>query len=105
MAHLVSSHTPLVANDTYTDTVQSLPGDNLIGAVFSDKAGTLFLEQSLDNGTTWAISTSIAVTAGAVSKFKEPVYLAACRARYVNDGDDQTKFDLVLRAVSSTYSS
>lgn len=105
MGRIATSHSTLAANASYTDEAFSSPGDSLVGAVFSDQSGTLFLEQSLDNGSTWALSTSIAVTGGTAVKFSEPVYVSRCRARYVNGSTAQNKFDLVIRSVSASYSS
>lgn len=105
MGRIATSQTPLAASASYTDTIFSAPGDGIVGAVFADQAGTLFIEQSLDDGATWPISTSIAVTASTAATFVEPVYVSRCRLRYVNGGSTQTTFRLVARSVSASYSS
>lgn len=93
---------PLVGGATRTLTSQCVAGyGNVSGYVFADVAGTLVIEQSID-GTTYDISTSIAVTAGVAITFDVPVYGMLARARYVNGANPQTLFRLncVARASS-----
>jgi hypothetical protein len=64
LTQLDSTTTALAANASYTTaSAFSLSGfDKIVGSVFADQAGTLFIEQSWD-GTNWDIASTVNVTA------------------------------------------
>lgn len=113
----LSTKIPLAGAGTWNDAIQagqasaapptilSSPGDAIVGGVFSDQSGTLFIEQSLDGGTTWDISVSRAITGGTGVSFTEFVYTPVVRIRYLNGATAQNVFRLTAKSVSSSYSS
>lgn len=74
--------------------------DNVVGLVFADQAGTLYIEQSAD-GTNWDLSESIAVVGGVGQGFSKPIYGSSIRLRYVNGGVAQGAFRLTARFSSA----
>lgn len=103
------SSTVLAASATFTGTSRattSLPYVSRFKArAFADQAGTLYIEQSLDTGTTWQVVATGSVVANIVVDLNVAVTgaLGAAnlyRVRYVNGATVQTLFRL-----SSCYSS
>jgi hypothetical protein len=93
--------TPLAANGTVTLGPRPTDrADRITGTVFSDQAGTLFIEQSSD-GTNWDVSTSVPVTANDGSGFSEELVAPQVRLRYVNGATLQTSFRLFSRFSSA----
>lgn len=87
--------------EVYTGaTLLSDTYDSVIGAVFSDQAGTAFVDQSLD-GTNWDIPTSIAVTGGTGTSISVPLIAPYFRIRYVNGATPQTVFRFKVKATAS----
>lgn len=75
--------------------------DNIVGLVFSDKAGTLNIEQSID-GTNWDYNAApVAVAAGVGTGFTVPLYGAYVRLRYVNGAAAQVAFRIGARFSSA----
>jgi hypothetical protein len=101
MMAYASSSTVLNANQTFTSPI-IMPGndDTLVGSVFADQTGTLFIEQSGDQ-VNWDISTSHAVTAGQGQGFSEPIYMPFVRIRYANGGTNQGAFRVFARSTSA----
>lgn len=101
MARVDSTSTPLTAGSTYTSG-NLLVGlaDKVVGSVFADQAGTIFIEQSAD-GTNWDISTNYPVAAADGKGFSEDILLPQVRVRYVNGGTNQGSFRLWVRTTSS----
>ncbi|MGW8134121.1 hypothetical protein ACWGNZ_00580 [Sphingomonas zeae] len=61
-----------------------------IAKAFSDVAGgTLYVDVSIDGGTTWRVEDSIALVAGKTVQLKVQITAAAYRARVVNGGTAQ----------------
>lgn len=85
---------PLSANGSWTsDTIATGGNSFVVGSVFADQAGTIYIEQSV-NGTNWDISTSYDVAANDGKGFKEDVILDYVRVRYANGPVAQTAFRL-----------
>lgn len=100
MAYL-SSNQSLGANATWTSgTKLTDRADSIVGSVFADQAGTLYVDQSFDN-TNWDISESTAVAAGAGTKFKHDLIAPHIRLRYVNGATAQGAFRLHARFSSA----
>lgn len=74
--------------------------DNISGAVFSDQAGHLFVEQSGD-GQHWDLSKDITVAVSTGAGFSEPLYLPYVRLRYVNGGTASTATRIFARFTSA----
>jgi hypothetical protein len=75
--------------------------DRLTGAVFSDKAGTLLIEQSGDQQH-WDIQTSYPITANDGTGFSEEVVLAFARVSFINTANtDTTEFRLFVRTTAA----
>lgn len=66
--------------------------DRITGGVFSDQGGTLYVEQSLDNGVTWDISKSTPIVANVALPFSEEVLVSPVRVRVINGATPQTVF-------------
>ena len=100
MPRYAATDTPLAGNGTVTLNLQSGREDYVVGMVFADQTGTLFIEESMDN-TNWDVSTSIPVVANTGQSFKQDIFGPFVRVRYVNDATPQTKFRLTARLSSA----
>lgn len=89
---VLGTTTPLVAAAEFNTGVITL-GANIviIGSVFADEGGTLYIEQSYD-AINWDVSTSYSITANDGKGFSEEIVADYAQIRYVNGGDDQTEF-------------
>lgn len=97
----VTTDTPLDADGAWTSEVLLSGRDDYIsGSVFSDQAGTIYIEQSGD-GENWDISTFYETTANDGKGFSEPLYLPLTRIRFVNGSTDQTAFRIFARFTSA----
>lgn len=63
-----------------------------VAEAFADQAGTLYIDKSVDGGTTWRQVASVAVVAGTSSQISTRISAASYRARYVNGGTATTAF-------------
>lgn len=63
-----------------------------VAEAFADQAGTLYIDKSVDGGTTWRQVASVAVTAGTSSQISTRISAASYRARFVNGGTANTAF-------------
>lgn len=100
MARFNGTQTPLAAAGTVSLEMQAGREDYVVGMVFADQSGTIFIEQSMDK-TNWDISTEYAVTANDGKGFKEDVFAPFVRIRYVNGATPQTAFRLTARFSSA----
>lgn len=100
MARYGVTSTPLAGNGTVTLNLQSGREDFVVGMVFSDQAGNIFIEQSMD-GTNWDESTTYAIAANDGKAFKEDLIAPFVRVRYVNGATPQGTFRLTARLSSS----
>lgn len=83
---------PLAGGGTVTHQAKCVSGNgNITGYVFSDVAGTLFIEQSIDS-LTYDVASTIAVPAGVAVPFNVTIYGTLARARYLNGAAPQTLF-------------
>jgi hypothetical protein len=105
MAHFSSydtsdgTATPLAANGTtIAGPIQTDVYSQLCGSIFADQAGTLYVEQSFDNGAHFDISVPITVTANAGQSFNETIIAPVAQVRFVNGGTDQGVMRLFVRA-------
>lgn len=97
----VSSTTPLAANaNVILGPYETFRAQNITGSVFSDVAGILYIEQSLDR-INWDVSTSYPISAGNGSGFTEPVVGTYFRVKYVNGATPQATFRLFGRTFQS----
>ena len=95
VAH-ASTTTPLGIDASWTSPVDSsLITGRLIGSVFADQAGTIYIEQS-PNNTNWDVVDSYAVSANAGIGFSVEKVAEHIRARYVNGGVAQTVLRLYV---------
>ncbi len=79
---------------TYTGAAKTCGAyGRIVGSIYSDQAGTAYIEQSQD-GANWDISQSVAITAATAANFSIEVQAPNCRLRIVNGATAQT----VLRA-------
>lgn len=61
--------------------------DRVKGMIFSDKSGTLYIEQSADGGAHWDVSTSYPVTANDGTGFSEELIGPVFRVRFAPSAD------------------
>lgn len=86
--------TALAASATYTGASVSVAAYvTIIGSVYSDQSGTLYVQQSPDN-TNWDVSSSVAVTGGTGTGYQVTVTTPWARLEYVNGTTAQTVFRL-----------
>lgn len=99
MAYWRGSETPLEKEKEWISQVGLRERhDTIVGGVFADKAGTLFLEQSSDSKN-WDVSASYSITASTGDGFSENLVLPYWRIRFKNTtNENQT----VLRISVST---
>jgi hypothetical protein len=74
--------------------------DHITGVIFSDVAGTLYIEQSIDRGVNWDLSTSYAITANDGTGFKEDILAPFFRIRFV-PGTNGATFRIAARLSSA----
>lgn len=99
MARFISNKTPRNAAGVYDSGPISVgSSDSLTGGVFSDVAGTLYIEQSLDGGTNWDISKSQAIVANTGYAIDEKILTPTARIRFVVGVSNQAVFRLAVRA-------
>ena len=93
---LGSTTTALAADASWTSLVDNaLNTGRIVGSVFADQAGTLYIEQSPDN-TNWDIVDSFSVSANAGLGFSVEKVVQYARVRYVNSTVAQTAFRLYI---------
>lgn len=89
-----STTTPLAASGEWISPVDSLmETGRIVGSVYADVDGTLYVEQSPDN-TNWDIVDSFSITGGSGIGFSVEKVAQYARVRYVNGAADQTVFRL-----------
>lgn len=98
-----STETPLASGATWTSSSRvSNRDDSIVGSVFTDQAGTIYIEQSGDGGVTYDVQTSYTITASNGSGFKEDIVLPTWRVRFTNTaGSPQTVIRLYARSTAA----
>lgn len=101
MPRYAGTSTPVTAASGW-DSGQQQSGfaDRVKGIVFSDKAGNLFIDQSIDNGTNWDLVKTIAVTANTGLAFSEELVGNAYRVRFT-PATDTTVFRIAVNTSSA----
>jgi hypothetical protein len=90
----------LAGGGSTTISLQAGREDYVVGMVFADQAGNIFIEQSMD-GSHWDLSTTYAVAAGDGKGFKEEIFAPYVQVRYVNGATPQGTFRLYARLSSA----
>lgn len=91
---------PLAANETYEQPGRDRfegndPVGGVRGLVYASHAGTLYLEESDDDGATWSQAATVSVSAKKTTALNwASLTKQQYRFRYVNGGTKQTKFRL-----------
>lgn len=80
--------------------LQTGQSDTIVGSVFSDQPGTLYVEQSGD-GINYDVSSNFPVTASQGLGFKVDALLAFARVRFVPTATNPVTFRLFGRGVAS----
>jgi len=89
---------PLAANSTWISKVDNdYATGRIVGTVFADQSGTLYVEQSPD-GNNWDVVDSFPVSANAGLGFTVEKVAPYVRVRYVNGATTQTTFRLYIYA-------
>lgn len=87
---------PLNANGSWTSTVDSdTKTGRIVGSVYADVSGTLYVEQSPD-GSSWDIADTYNITGNSGVKFSVEKVCPYARVKYVNGSSDQTTFRLYV---------
>jgi hypothetical protein len=100
MARFNGTKAPLAGSGSVTLDLGAGREDYVVGMVFADQAGTIYIEQSMDNAN-WDLSTNYAVVASDGKGFKEEIFAPYVRVRYVNGATPQTAFRLTARFSST----
>jgi hypothetical protein len=100
MARVIGTKTPLAGAGTWQDTMLAGREDWLVGLAYSDQAGSLLIEQSID-GQNWDFDTTVTVVANTGKEFKIELYAAYIRLTYTNGATPQTEFRLGARFSSA----
>ena len=102
MGAVVLAKIPLKASTSFTQAKQDRfhdvePVGGVRGLIYADQAGTLYLEESDDDGATWAEPTAtVAVSAGITAKLPwTELTKRWYRFRYANGATTQAKFVLI----------
>lgn len=97
-----SSKTPLAGAGVFTTgTMQVGLSDSIVGSVFADQDGTVFVEQSGD-GDNWDVSAQYVYSAaGGGRGLNEVALLPYVRVRYVNGATPQTAFRIFIHQSSA----
>jgi hypothetical protein len=98
----VNPQTVLKANqEIKLETLRADQSEYILGSVYADQAGKIFIEQSFDGEEHFDISAEYEVKAKEAVGFKEMVIAPLFRVRYINGTTEQKEFRLFVRA--STY--
>lgn len=100
MARFNGTKAPLAGGGSVSLNMYAGRDDYIVGMVFADQPGNIFIEQSMDE-INWDISTTYAVAANDGKGFKEEVFAPFVRVRYVNGATPQTAFRLTARFSSA----
>ena len=86
----------LKAGETWTSKSESsLETGRVVGLVYADVSGTIYIEQSGD-GLSWDVTDSFGVAGGSGLGFTIQKVAQHVRVRYVNGGTDQAVFRLYV---------
>lgn len=100
MARVIGTKTPLAGAGVWTDTMIAGREDWMVGLMYSDQAGSLLIEQSID-GVNWDLDTTVALVAVTGKEFKVEVYASYIRLTFTNGATPQTEFRLGARFSSA----
>jgi hypothetical protein len=101
MARVASSNVVLTSGSTWSSgTLYPDLADRIVGSVFADQSGTIYIEQSPD-GTNWDVQTSYTVSANDGKGFSEEIIAPYVRVRYTNDATNQGAFRISVRMTSA----
>lgn len=95
---------PLAANEAWAQPLQdrfhdTKPVGGVRGLIYADQAGTLYLEESDNEGSSWTTTSTVSVSAGVTAKLDWTALTKRWyRFRYVNGATTQTKFVLVQQS-------
>ncbi len=96
-----TGNTPLIANASLiVGPIQSGIASKIVGSVWADQPGTLFVEQSFD-GTNFDAAITVAVTASTGASIDQDVIAPVFRLRYVNGATNQGRFRLFARTLTA----
>lgn len=100
----VGTTTPLAASGTYTSLgAMSNREDRVVGTVFADQGGTLFVEQGYPDASgtvNYDVSDQFAITASDGKGFAVTLVAPKWRVRFVNGATPQGAFRLHAHATS-----
>lgn len=105
----IDSTTALGSAATFTGTTRATASfgaySSFVAFAYADVAGTLYIDWTLDNGATWQVLSSVAVSAGTSQQLKAliPGFTTNVnlRARYVNGASAQATFRLASSFITA----
>jgi hypothetical protein len=101
MARFVNNLGPVIAGGTASISLNAGREDNVVGSIFSDQPGTLWVEQTPD-GVNYDVSASYPVVANTALKFSETIIWPTVKLRFVSSGGSTTTvFRLYARESSA----
>jgi len=110
VSFFTESSTPLASAGSISGSLRSSGGVSggvgsrfnfFVAEAFADQSGTLYIDKSVDGGTTWRQVGSIAAVAGTSVSLKVPVTAVSYRSRFVNGATAQTAFLLTSSFASA----
>ena len=76
--------------------IRTVYAEKVLGTVYADVDGTLYIEWSSDGGNNWDGQDTISVTGGTPTSINVDVKAPDMRVRYVNGAAAQTEFRLYV---------
>lgn len=101
MGAIILVNRPLAASEAISQPIQdrfhsTTPIGDVRGLIYADQTGTLYLEESDSEGSSWSTTTTVTVSAGVTTELKWTALSKRWyRFRYVNGATAQTKFVLL----------
>ncbi len=101
---LETSTTPLAASATFTSAiVNMIPEDKLLISIYTDKAGTAYVEHCIDPGTpSWTTVATVTLVANIETKIWTNPPNLGTRLRLVNGASAQTFLKLYIAKTSDS---
>lgn len=72
-------------------SLQTEKSEKVTGSIYSEQAGTIFVEQSFDGEAHWDISSEVAIVAKTAKSFEVNVIAPLARVRFVNSSASEIK--------------
>lgn len=78
--------------------IQTQKAEKIGGSIYSEKGGTLFIQQSFDGGLHWDISVEKTITAGTAATIEQALIAPYAQVKFVNGTEESKEVRLFARA-------